>query len=448
MKLIQRHILRSHIAPFFLAIFLLMGIFLLQFLMKYLDQLAGKGLSAFTIIELITLNLAWMLVLAVPMAVLIATLMAFGQLSSTNEITALRASGVSLYSMLSPVFFASIVLCIIMIWFNNDVLPEANHRTKILTTQISLKKPTLTIVPGMFIPLVEGQTILVKKTFEKTNDLEDLIIFDYSKPFQNNTITAKQGTISFSADYRKLILDLANGEIHQSQTKEKEEYRIIRFQKHRLTLNAEGFNLRSIGDAMTHRGDRELSAEAMQIRVDSLRNLQRQAEERAQRSLAELSKLTVTDSLKNKYQRQIAILQSTIQNEKFVANLYDLEARKYLVEIHKKYSLPFACIIFVFIGGPLGIMARRGTFGVGASLSLGFFTLYWACLRGGEVLADRGLVAPWMSMWIANIILGFFGFYITYRVARENVLIDWTYFTKFIPKSWRPEEQTANNETH
>ncbi len=448
MIILWRHILRTHIGPFFFALFLLMGVFLLQFLMKYLDQLAGKGLSALTIIELITLNLAWMLVLAVPMAVLIATLMAYGQLSATNQITAMRASGISLYRMLFPVFIASIILCYAMIVFNNDVLPEANHRTKILTTQISLKKPTLTIIPGMFIPLVEGHTILVRKTFEHSNDLEGVTIFDHSNIHQSTIITAQFGTISFSSDYRKLILDLKNGQIHQSSIKGKEEYRIIEFQKHRITLNSEHFNLGSISSSMVTRGDRELSVEAMQIRVDSLRKLQYQAEQRVRDNTEQLAKLSSTDSLKKIYQQRIAILQATIKNDSFVAHLYDLETRKYLVEIHKKYAIPFACIVFVFIGGPLGIMARRGTFGMSASLSLGFFTLYWACLRGGEVLADRAIIAPWFSMWIANIILGLFGIYITYRVARENVLIDWNILRKFIPKSWRSEQKDSEYETH
>ncbi|MCX7984147.1 MAG: LptF/LptG family permease [Bacteroidetes bacterium] len=448
MVILWRHILRTHSGPFVFSVFLLMGIFLLQFLMKYLDQLAGKGLSALTILELIVLNLAWMVVLAVPMAVLIATLMAFGKLSSTNEVTAFRASGISLYRMLLPVFLASIGICYIMIVFNNDILPDANHRTKILTTQISRKKPTLTIVPGMFIPLVEGHTLLVKKTYEYSNDLEGILIFDTSKPNHTAIVTAHHGTISFSADYRKLVLDLRSGEIHQQYLKGKEEYRIIKYKKHRITLNAEAFNLQSLGEGMVSRGDRELDVQTMQQRVDSLRVLQRQAEERIQLTRATIASITKTDSLSQQHSSQLPILRATLQNDQFIAHLYDLEARKYLVEIHKKYAIPFACIVFVFIGGPLGIMARRGTFGISASLSLGFFTLYWACLRGGEVLADRGLIDPWLSMWFANIILGILGLYLTYRVAHENVLIDWTFLTKYIPKSWRTEQSPESHEAH
>ncbi|HLX11436.1 MAG TPA: LptF/LptG family permease, partial [Bacteroidota bacterium] len=113
---------------------------------------------------------------------------------------------------------------------------------------------------------------------------------------------------------------------------------------------------------------------------------------------------------------------------------------RYEVEINKKYSIPFACFVFVFVGIPLGIMARRGNFGVAATLSIGFFVIYWACLIGGEKLADRALLSPWLGMWMANIILGVLGIYLTLRAARENAYIDWGMFRRFVPKSMRVDD--------
>jgi hypothetical protein len=114
---------------------------------------------------------------------------------------------------------------------------------------------------------------------------------------------------------------------------------------------------------------------------------------------------------------------------------------RYLVEIYKKYSIPVACLVFVLIGAPLGMMARRGGFGMGAGLSLGFFLFYWACLIGGEKLADRGALSPFWGMWVANIILGVMGALLTIRVARESRVIDWSVFLRFVPKGLRPAEQ-------
>jgi lipopolysaccharide export system permease protein len=420
--------------------------------MKFLDQLTGKGLSAAVIAELVILNLAWMLVLAVPMGVLVATLMAFGGLASTSQITAMRASGVSLYRMIAPVVAASILVCLLLISFNNDVLPDANHRTKVLMNDISHKRPTLTLVPGMFIQLLQGHSILVRKTFEHSNDLEGVIILDYSKPMMTATITAHRGTISFSTDYRKLIMDLSDGEIHQINDQVKSQYRIIQFQKHRIVMDAEGFNFQRSRETDISRGDREMSVQMMSHNVDSIRTLEATIEHH----LKELTGKRLEDILDVKKSIEPSVIYTTplngikadpsqqteVRYDLLNINGYERAVRSYLVEIHKKFSIPFACIVFIFIGAPLGIMSRRGTFGMSASLSLGFFVFYWACLKGGENLADRGFFDPWVGMWIANIILGIIGLYLTVRTARENPTIDWSQLARLIPKSWRSNSRS------
>lgn len=457
MSILPRHILQRHLTPFLFSVCVLVFIFLLQFIMQKMDQLAGKGLSAGVIAELIVMNLAWMLVLAVPMAVLVATLMAFGNLSSANEITAMRASGVSLYRMMTPVFLASIVLCYLLILFNNYVLPDANHRAKILLTDIYRKKPTFSLVPGLFSDPREipGYSILVRNTFEYSNDLEGITIFDYTNSSVATTVTAQRGTVSFSQDYQKLIMDLFDGEIHELSTDTYNRYRKIRFEKHRISMNAEGFDFQRSQESAFSRGDRELSAQAMIAVVDSLQPLLDTSYVRIERALRQdLSTLfnptrppsrpgEVRPSLRTTAGIRLSSLASSFESEQARAEFYSRRILEYSVEIHKKYSIPFACIVFVLIGAPLGIMARRGTFGTAASLSLGFFLLYWACLIGGEKLADRGYLDPWIGMWMANIMLGILGVYLTVRSARESLTIDWAFMRRFVPKNWRSDEVQA-----
>jgi len=417
--------------------------------MKNLDQLTGKGLGPAIIAELIILNLAWMLVLAVPMGVLVATLMAFGGLASTNQITAMRASGVSLYRMIAPAVVGSIIVCLLLTIFNNNVLPDANHRTKALMSDISHKKPTLTLVPGMFIQLLQGHSILVRKTFEHSNDLEGVTIIDYSKPMMAATITAHRGIISFSTDYQKLIMDLFDGEIHQINSQLKNQYRVIRFQKHRMVMEAEGFNFQRHEASTQERGDREMNIQMMLQKIDSVSALESVIEHRLYEQTGKFSEKILDmktfrepSSIFSAQLKGIKVdrsLEQAIRSDLFMINIYERDAREYLVEIHKKFAIPFACIVFVFIGAPLGIMSRRGSFGVGASLSLGFFFFYWACLKGGENLADRGFFDPWIGMWIANIVLGVIGLYLTFRTARENLTIDWSGLARLVPKSWRSD---------
>lgn len=452
--IIYRHILRAHIGPFFFSLFTLMFIFLLQFIMKFIDDFVGKGLSAWIITELIALNLAWMVVLAVPMSVLIAVLMAFGGLSSQNEITAMKACGVSLYRMMMPVLLASFIITYLTIEFNNKILPEANHKAKTLMIDIRKKKPTLTVNPGMFSQEVAGYSILVRKTFEKSNDLEGVTIYDYTNPSSNVVVTAQKGRISFTPDYRKLIMDLQDGEIHQSDEGEEKQYRRIKFQKHRLLMNVEGFALERTSEGTFQRGDRELSAQVMRAYVDSLEKINNDLAGQivgivskdiipkidfAQRNNIEFvnkdSSKIINETL-DKLRYQTGSLENLLSLMSFNRDRID----EYLVEIYKKYSIPTACIVFVLIGAPLGMMSRRGGFGIAATLSLGFFLIYWSCLIGGEKLADRDIISPFIGMWAANIVIGIAGIYLTLRMGRETPTIDWGFFKRFVPKAYRGDE--------
>lgn len=488
------HILRAHVGPFLFAFVTVMFIFLLQFIMKFIDQLVGKGLSMWVIGELITLSLAWMVVLAVPMAVLVATLMAFGSMSSNNEITAMKASGMSLYRMIAPVALAALVVTFLMLEFNNEVLPEANHRVKVLMVDIRRQKPTLSISAGLFSQDISGYSILARRTFERSNDLEGITIYDYTDPSTTVLVTAERGTVSFTPDFRHLVMDLYDGEIHRLDRQNMEEYRRLKYTRHRIIMNTEGFDFERSNENAFSRGDRELSARDMETIVDSLESVNLAASREAARidvagpdarmrhalppsvqaspkpfswpgqvppapgqspptpgrvpapappgSIAAHTQ-AITMAL-NKVRAAI----NGIENQMVTIRYNQEQIDQYLVEIHKKYSIPVACLVFVFIGAPLGIMARRGSFGVAASLSVGFFLLYWAALIGGEKFADRGLMPPWLGMWMANIALGILGLFLTLRMAREHPTIHWGALKRFLPRSLRtpdPDDfQTAS----
>ncbi len=460
------YILRAHIGPFFFSLGTLMFLFLLQFVMKFIDQLVGKGLSAWTILELISLNLAWMVVLAVPMSVLVAVLMAFGDLSSKHEVTAMKASGVSIYRMMAPVFIAAGGLAILLVMFNNEVLPEANHKAKTLTMDIRRKRPTFSIVAGLFSQEIQGYSILVHKTFEKTNDLEGITLYDYTNPNYNIVITAKRGTISLSPDARKLIMDLQDGEIHELNLVNMTEYKRIRFQKHRIVTEVEGFGFERTQEGAVIRGDRELSASTMRGIVDSLQRALHTIDSSLQTFIRRDMETLLTGKVvrpsalaarpggfasglqplanpsppiegSEPPESRARILSSMVQSELLRMEFVQKQIDQYEVEIHKKYAIPVACLVFVLVGIPLGIMSRRGGFGMAATLSLGFFLLYWACLIGGEKLADRGILSPFWGMWAANIIIGIVGILLTVRSNRETIVLNFDFITRRLPQRWQ-----------
>ncbi|HOM64543.1 MAG TPA: LptF/LptG family permease [Ignavibacteriales bacterium] len=451
MKLIK-YIILNHIIPFIFSAFILIFIFLLQFLMKYAEKIVGKGLSIWVIIKLIVYNLAWILVLVIPMSVLISTLMAFGNLSQRNEITIMKASGVSVYKMLIPPLIWSFFIAYFLVYFNNNIYPDANHNARLLLSDISRTKPTLSLVPGVFSKEIPNNAILVRKLDPNSNIMEDITVYNYTNPNQISIITAKKGKVFFTSDNSKLIFELENGQIHQKTSDNREIYQKFIFKNHKIAFPADDFNFKQSGN-VAQRSGREMSAADLEEVADSLQQIKYQYEQ----SFRAIFYRAIADSLffntsiynddEKEYQIQLKIisnnnlLRSQIENIKF----YQDEINSFLVEYHKKYSIPFACIVFIIIGAPLGIKIKKGGFGVAAGVSLLFFLIYWAFLIGGEKLADRSIISPFWSMWTPNFLLLIAGLIITYRANQELSSFDFTFLNKFIPKKLQFSKEDNNS---
>ena len=444
--IIHKYILRSHIAPFLYSAATMMGVLLLQFLMKFANRLVGKGLDTWLIIQVIAYNLAWMLTLVIPMATLVSALMTYGNLSQNNEVTIIKSSGTSLYRMMSASFIASIIIAYLLFLFNNEILPDTNHQAKILMSDISRKKPTLSLEPGFFSQEVSNYAILVREIDEQKNEIKQVTIYDYTDPSKINVVTAEKGIIFFSYDQKNLIMDLRNGEIHESDVKDTGLYRKLVFEKHRISMDAAQFTfIQSQGGL---RGERELRVERMRAIVDSIK-LNREKyfmdfEKEVNKYFFKDTAYATVYSTVNTRQTDALIyvrIQDRIKTAKniIISNIKrfewsNREIEKFEVEIYKKYAIPAACIVFMLIGAPLGIMVKKGGFGVGASISLLFYLIYWAFLIGGEKLAERGVFSPIIGMWAANIFLGTIGIILLIKTNRETVTIRFTFLKKLVPK--------------
>jgi lipopolysaccharide export system permease protein len=428
-------------------------------MMKFADRLVGKGLDTWVIIKLIVYNLSWMVVLVVPMAVLVATLMAFGNMSQNNEVTIMKSSGISLYKMMFPAFIGSIIVALLLFQFNNKVLPDANHQAKILMSDISRTKPTLSLEPGFFSQEVSNYAILVRGIDQKTNELSVVTIYDYTNPSKISVVTAEKGKIFFAKDQTRLIMDLYKGEIHESDVQNTTLYRKLKFEKHKITMNADQFSFQQSGP--TSRGERELSVEDMRAITDSLNVM---LDEQVNVFVKETNKYLFKDSVsffkpaeqKNKVADKELIYVRSLERIKTAKNVVlanfnrlewtNREIEKYEVEIYKKYALPGACIIFMLIGAPLGVMVRKGGFGVAAGISLFFFLIYWAFLIGGEKLSERGFFSPFIGMWAANIVLGIAGIILTIKTNKEVKTISFDFLKKLVPKQLRQKDESVQDE--
>ncbi len=442
MKILYRYILREHIGPFFFGFSVITFILIMDFVLEVLNLIIGKGISAWMILKVFILNLAWMLALSIPMAVLVSTLMAFGRLSQDNEITAMKGSGVSLYKLIASPLFASIGIALFLVWFNNSVLPQANHKARVLMSDIHHKRPTLNLKPNIFSEEIPGYHILVKKVDPRSSKIEEVTIYDRKDRLFPRTIIAKEGEVQFSADGNTLILKLYQGEIHEVDEQDPNRYRRITFDTQTLYIKDVGAQI--FRTSSEYRTDREMSSKMMldeTKKIDvNIQAAKKMINDLVIQSLKGTS-LHLDDNTIEKITKKQS--ESLEKNRNVLKQLsaykesMDSQRRKknsLWVEIHKKYSIPFACLVFVLLGAPLGIMAKRGGLAVGSGLSLGFFILYWAFLIGGEELADRGYISAFLAMWSANIIIGALGIYILIKSAKETTFISWEWTKKIIPK--------------
>ncbi|MBN2012687.1 LptF/LptG family permease [candidate division KSB1 bacterium] len=475
MFILQRYIIRQHVGPFFFGFFIITLLWILNILFTRLGHLLSRGLPITVILEFFLLNMAWIVALTLPMAVLMSTLMAFGQMSADLEITAIKSSGISFYRMLLPVIIVSILLCLFLIWFNNAVLPEANHQYATLARDIQKKRPTIQFEPGIIYRDIPNIHIMVQSVEEHDNlsYVKGMVIQDKRDPNKQSTIVAESGKIVVNEAEGTLSLTLYNGEVHDMPIDKYDKYTRVLFPVQTITLRIDDMILHR--SESEYRSDREQSAPMMlkeiqknkhqyqkqqtelnsyilshledyfpflADRADSNKALERKRLYKQSPSVARYSPRANL----NKQLRVSKNISNRIQNTIQVENNYHTVNSKLLVEVHKKYSIPFACIVFVLVGAPLGVMSRHGGMAVGGGISLAFFLVYWAFLIGGEELADRNLLSPFWAMWLANILVGGVGIYLVILTVRESTFIQWDRLLLLIPKRWRPGEKAQETE--
>lgn len=475
MSRLHRMLLVQLPGPFVGWLATLMFVLFLQFLIRYLPDLVGKGLPVGVITELVAYNLAYMVVLAVPMSAFIATLMVFGRLAETNSYAVIKGAGISFPRLVWPVLVAGGLLAAGMTYFNNEVLPEANFRAKNLWQDIRRKKPTFALQEGVFYEGLNDFSILVHRLPPDSNALVDVTLYDYSDgTAQQAVVKAQRGYIA--SDERSALVELVleQGEVHRAVPASgdgAERYERLAFDRYRIRLDLSGFSFDRSNPDDGYRSDRTMRTADMVRVVDSL-----EAYAAAQQALLlqDLRLRGRPDTLPTDgalpeatpgamppllrppgaealaepppaateatlqpidhplvralpVAQQHRVLEVASQEAHSVRARFDdanrfiqgqrQRANQYRVEIYKKYSIAFACLIFVLVGAPLGLSLRRGGLGVAALLAVGIFLFYWVTLVNGEKFADRGKLEPWVGMWSANVLIGLFGLWLSAYVT-------------------------------
>ncbi|MBD3221334.1 LptF/LptG family permease [bacterium] len=442
MRLLDRHLLRAAVGPFFFGLFTITFLLMIDVLYRYVDMFVSKGVPFLVATKVLILSLGFTLALSVPMSVLIAVLMAVGQLAGDNEITAMKASGVSLWSVLRPLLLGATLIGGGLVAFNHYVYPESNHTLVNLLYDIRRSRPMLDIREQMFTDLGNGTTIYVATKDDQTGRIADVSIIEKDRDdgLGPRMTTAEWGRIVTDERSNTMLLELHDGEIHDMPDPEQpEKYQVTRFRRHDLRMEDMGremgktdrktrgdreMNLHDLRQAArrqldrrveTHQHVENLHAGVIHWQTDLLDPEQRRAQLRDEPGNAaeRRSRLTATrrkiDHAANQSRAQATVVESHLRR-----------ANKYLVEYHKKLAIPFACLVFTLIGVPMAVTTSRSGKSVSISLALGVFLLYYLCLVGGEKMSDRGLLAPWISMWSGNLLLLVIGIPLFLRSIRET----------------------------
>ena len=443
MKILWRYVIKELLGPFVFALAVITFVLLMDFILDVLNKIINKGLSPGVVLEVFVLSLAWMLALSIPMAVLVAALMGYGRLSADSEIIACKACGVSMINLVTPGLIMGLILAVFLTWFNDRILPEANHRARLLMSDITRKKPTWSLEKNIFLDYFEGYHILVRSIDNKTSHISDITILDHKNPEAPRTITAKDGQIEFTPDGSKLKMILYNGEIHEPDPENPDRYRRVEFKKQTLTL--QGSSTELVRSSSGTRGDREMPIGMMINENKKYEAKIRESEDTIDSllavSLTELLNTGGVDSAgvvrrslagRDALQKVNDIL-SRVEFETRNIRTYERHVNSRSVEIHKKFSIPAACIAFILIGAPLGVMTRKGGMATGIGLSLLFFIIYWAFLIGGEELADRLYLSGALAMWLPNIVIGGAGIILISVVMKRSTVEGIEILRKLLP---------------
>jgi lipopolysaccharide export system permease protein len=417
-KILERYILKEHVSPFFISLLVVTMVLLIDRVIDLLDLIIEKKLPASIVVELFGLSLPYMLALSIPMAVLVATILAFGRMTVDRETIAMKSSGINVYSMVRPLVAVAILLTGLMVYFNHWFLPQTNHKLKNLMVKIAYYKPMTIIKPGEFTHVTD-YTVYVKEN--ENDELRDLLIYDRSMSTFPRLIRAETGSVKQMDGGNTLQLTLFNGEMHERSERDPSKYSLRRFDTYLVNIRDLGYEM-DMGES-SYRSDREMTYNQL---VDELK------EKKQELDIVEKEYVSLTerferlggpsgDPRKDLEYRRIGMMRKMTQ-DRLSEIKHDYNALQ--VEYHKKFSLSFAIIIFVLIGIPLGLMTRSSGIGMAFSVSSIIFLIYYIALNAGENLADKGYMNPFLSMWLSNIVFLLLALALIWASIKEKQLIN------------------------
>lgn len=476
MKKLHIFILKSYIGPFILTFFIALFLLLMQFLWKYIDDLVGKGLDIIVIAELLFYATVTLVPMALPLAILLSSIMTFGNLGENNELMALKSSGISLIRIMKPLIFFIIGISIAAFYFSNVVLPYTNLKMGSLLYDVRHQRPEVSIKEGMFSDAIEGYSIKVGKKNKKTSMLYNIMIYDHTANEGNRVVTvADSATLKVTNDDKYMVLTMYNGTSYNEvaekrKRRDQKEYphRFDKFSEQKILIDMSGLGFERTDENLFKNHYQMLNLDQLEYTVDSLRVKLQKRETAFKEQLVTRNYLkritknakdsiwfqqdtvpTVTrsiDTLFNTFvdHKKERIYEQALNNARNAQSYIAATSTELLnkfkwikrheIEWHRKFTLSFACLILFFIGAPLGAIIRKGGLGTPVVISVLFFILYYVISISGEKSAKIGAWPSWLGMWLSSITLFPLGLFLTYKAVNDSVILNADTYLKSLKK--------------
>lgn len=441
-KLILKAFAGPFIATFFIAVFVLM----MQILWKYVDDLVGKGLDLITIAQFMWYASASLLVLAMPIAILISSIMTLGNIGETFELVAIKSAGISLLRLFRPLIVVIAFCAALTFLFANYIIPVTNLKFITLYNDIFYKKPAFDLKEGVFYTQIPSYAIKIGKKGKDGQTINDILIYDQTNPLQDNTIIAKSGRMSISPDQNFLEFYLRDGHRYQENGLAGDgntEFTTLQFESFKKLFDLSVLKKGVTSDSVFQNSQKMLSARQLQENIDTLRKLQITVNQQRRKSINNIlpflndtsagknktnTTLNIPDSLENKiHARAYGIASDLRATYTYAADekkLRDDDIKINKLEWHRKFSLSFACFILFFIGAPLGSIIRKGGFGMPLVAGISFFLIFHLLNMFGEKFVRENILSPVLGMWLAVIGLFPLCIFLTYKAMHDSQLFN------------------------
>lgn len=457
MKKLHLFIIKSFLGPFIATFFIAIFLLLMQFLWKWIDDLVGKGLEINEIGELLFFASVRFVPLALPISMLLASVMTFGALSEKSELVAMKSAGISLRRILNPLIIFVIFISISSFIFSNYVMPIANLKSGSLLYAIQKQKPALNIKEGVFYNGIEGYSIKVEEKNDDGSALKGIIIYNHTKRNGNdNIIIAKSGSMKLTKDERYLEFRLFDGysylEEKEKRGKKKNPHRTTKFKEDLILFDLSGFDFKRTSAELYKGHYAMLNNKQLKNAIDSLSLkfdersaiIKENILNKYHFDVEELDRKKIQDKKDSTYTQKARMYDYAINKLRTLksvanANKSDLEYRQYIIrkhkiEWHRKIAIAFACIILFLIGAPLGAIIRKGGFGKPVMVSVFFFVFYHVINIIGEKAAKEATLSVIEGMWLANFVFLPIAIILLYNISKENTNFDLSSYTNLFRK--------------